>query len=70
MKKGTQKAIFLQIERLCKQVPIENPYAWDLASKFDAMTMETFTRENLSNQGAFDTIQIACRACIGNKILF
>ena len=60
-----------QVDRLCKQIPVEDPYLWSEASVYDAMTMETFIRKNLKSQGAVDAIQAACRVTIGEcKIQF
>ena len=53
------------MERLCKRVPIENPYAWDEAAKYDSMSVEMFARQNMTNAAAIDVIQEACRVALG-----
>ena len=68
LSKALSLIICFQLERFAKQVPIENPYLWDQAAKYDAMTMETCVRENLRTQGARDSIQAACRSVLGNNI--
>lgn len=55
----------LQAERLAKQISIEDPYSWSKAQEYDAMTMETFVRNNARTQSVRDTIQAACRSVIG-----
>lgn len=53
------------MESLAKQIPIEDPYQWDLAKEYDAITMETFVHKNARTQAVRDTIQAACRSVIG-----
>ncbi|XP_057367268.1 probable flavin-containing monoamine oxidase A isoform X1 [Daphnia carinata] len=56
-------------EKLAKQISIEDPYSWDKAQEYDAMTMETFVRNNARSQSVRDTIQAACRSVIDICIL-
>jgi len=57
-----------KVERLCKKVPIEDPYSWNEASEYDSMSMETFTRKNISTEAAVDVIQAACRTALGTDL--
>lgn len=52
---------------MAREIPMENPYSWPSAQKYDSMTLSSFVDANLSNQGARDTIQAACRATMGNQ---
>ncbi|XP_046437398.1 probable flavin-containing monoamine oxidase A [Daphnia pulex] len=52
-------------ERLAKEISIEDPYLWEKAQEYDAMTMETFVKNSARTQGVRDTIQAACRSVIG-----
>ena len=54
-----------QAERLAKQISIEDPYSWDQAQEYDAMTMATFVNNSARTQSVRDTIQAACRSVIG-----
>lgn len=54
---------------MAKQIPIENPYIWDQAQEYDAMTMETFVQKQACTQAVRDTIQAACRSVIGINVV-
>lgn len=55
----------IKVEKLAKQIPIEDPYSWDQAEEYDAITMESFVRNHSRTQAVRDTVLAACRSVLG-----
>ncbi|XP_070580699.1 probable flavin-containing monoamine oxidase A isoform X2 [Ptychodera flava] len=54
-----------RVEKMMKQVPLENPAKAEKALEWDSMTVETFKRKHLSTKDAMEAVNAAVRIIFG-----
>lgn len=57
-----------RIDRMCAQVPIEDPWKAKKAHEWDSITVEAFARKSLRNQDAIALVNSAARVIFGSDL--